>query len=277
MSIDPKLRELNIDLPACPATLVKLSLMMADDDASIADMAILIEADMALASAVVRTVNSAMFGLLKRVDTVHDAVRYLGMAQVASLTYEMGLRGAFPPTPLLQTLWDRAGIRGMAMGRIARQLDIDPWMAHTMGLFAETGRAVLYAYDRAQYTRINEGLGGQSVDEAALSAAEIEAFGVSHAALGAAMCQSWGLSREIADGVRSRLSVPSQWTLERPTVRKLLAIGAAVDALLLDPARAAKPQAVWAELQPTAQEVGLHFEAFQLATTRVCERLNMPT
>jgi hypothetical protein len=29
-------------------------------------------------------------------------------------------------------------------------------------------------------------------------------------------------------------------------------------------------------LQPTAQEVGLHFEAFQLATNRVCERLNMP-
>jgi HD-like signal output (HDOD) protein len=276
MSIDPKLRELNIDLPACPATLVKLSLMMADDDVSIADMAILIEADMALASAVVRTVNSAMFGLLKRVDTVHDAVRYLGMAQVASLTYEMGLRGAFPPTPLLQTLWDRAGIRGMAMGRIARQLDIDPWMAHTMGLFAETGRAVLYAYDRAKYTSINEGLGGQSVDENALSAAEIEAFGVSHAALGAAMCQSWGLSREIADGVRSRLNAPSQWGLERATVRKLLAIGAAVDALLLDPARAAKPQAVWAELQPTAREVGLHFEAFQLATNRVCERLNMP-
>ena len=31
MSIDPKLRELNIDLPACPATLVKLSLLMADE------------------------------------------------------------------------------------------------------------------------------------------------------------------------------------------------------------------------------------------------------
>jgi HD-like signal output (HDOD) protein len=276
MSIDPKLRELNIDLPACPATLVKLSLMMADENASIADMAILIEADMALASAVVRTVNSAMFGLLKRVETVHDAVRYLGMAQVASLTYEMGLRGAFPPTPLLQTLWDRAGIRGMAMGRIARQLDVDPWMAHTMGLFAETGRAVLYAYDRTQYTRINEGFSGSLVDEAALSAAEIEAFGVSHAALGAAMCQSWGLAREIADGVRTRLSAPSQWGLERPVVRKLLAIGAAVDALLLDPERAAKPQTVWAEMQTTASEVGLHFEAFQLATTRVCERLTVP-
>lgn len=271
MSIDPKLRELNIDLPACPATLVKLSLMMAEEDASIPQMAALIETDMALASAVVRTVNSALFGLLKRVETVHEAIRYLGMAQVAGLTYEMGLRGAFPPTPLLQTLWDRAGIRGLAMGRIARQLDVDHWQAHTVGLFAESGRAVLIAYDAKRYTELAQ----NPPSEDQLSAAEIEAFGVSHSALGGALCNAWGLAREVADGVRSRPQAPSQWAFERPTVRKLLAIGAAVDALLLNPARAAHPQAVWQELQPVADQVGLHFEAFQLATMRVCERLNV--
>ncbi len=266
MRIDPKLRELNIDLPACPATLVKLSLMMAEDSSSMAEMSTLIEADMALASAVVRTVNSAMFGLLKRVETVHE-----GVAQVAGLTYEIGLRGAFPPTPLLQALWNRAGIRGLAMGRIARQIDVDPWQAHTMGLFAETGRAVLVAYDPSHY----QALSGDAVpDEAALSAAEIEAFGVSHSALGAALCQAWGLAREVADGVRTRSQAPSQWTFERPTTRQLLTIGAAVDALLLDPARAAKPDDVWRELEPVADNVGLHVETFRTATTRVVERLN---
>lgn len=272
MSIDPKLRELNIDLPACPATLVKLSLMMADEASSMAQMAALIETDMALASAVVRTVNSALFGLLKRVETVHEAIRYLGMAQVAGLTYEIGLRGAFPPNPLLQTLWDRAGIRGLAMGRIARQLDVDPWQAHTMGLFAESGRAVLIAYDATRYAHVQHA----PTDEAALGAIEIEAFGVSHSAFGAALCKAWGLAREVADGVRCRAQAPSQWGQERPPVRKLLAIGAVVDALLLDDQRAADPQAVWRDMLPVAEQVGLHFEAFQLATTRVCERLNMP-
>lgn len=271
MSIDPKLRDLNIDLPACPSTLVKLSLMMADEGCSMAQMSALIETDMALASAVVRTVNSAMFGLLKRVETVHEAVRYLGMAQVAGLTYEIGLRGAFPPTPLLQTLWDRAGIRGLAMGRIARQLDVDPWQAHTMGLFAESGRAVLMAYDASRYVNLQH----NPPDEAALGALEIETFGVSHSALGAALCKAWGLAREVADGVRTRAQAPSQWAYERPPVRKLLAIGAVVDALLLDPMRSANPQAVWEEMLPVAEQVGLHFEAFQLATTRVCERLNI--
>ena len=271
MTIAPQLRNLNIDLPACPSTLVKLSLLMAEEDSSIDQLASLIETDMALSSAVVRTVNSALFGLLKRVETVHEGIRYLGMAQVAGLTYEIGLRGAFPPSPLLQQIWDRAGVRGLAMGRIARQLDVDPWQAHTSGLFAETGRAVLYAYDRQRY----QALDVDGNDEALLCAAEIEAFGVSHSALGAALCQSWGLSRDVSDSVRARPNTPSQWTQERPAVQKLLTIGAAVDALLLNPDRSGDPQAVWAELEPVAHQVGLHFEAFKLATMRVCERLNV--
>jgi HD-like signal output (HDOD) protein len=272
MTIAPQLRNLNIDLPACPSTLVKLSLLMAEEDCSIDQLSALIETDMALSSAVVRTVNSALFGLLKRVETVHEGIRYLGMAQVAGLTYEIGLRGAFPPSPLLQSIWDRAGIRGLAMGRIARQLDVDPWHAHTAGLFAESGRAVLYAYDRQRYSTLDANV----TDESLLCAAEIEAFGVSHSALGAALCQSWGLSRDIADSVRARPNAPSQWTQERTGVQKLLTIGAAVDKLLLAPPTTADANAVWQELEPVANQVGLHFQAFQLATTRVCERLNLP-
>lgn len=272
MSISPQLRNLNIDLPACPSTLVKLSLLMADENSSTDQLAALIETDMALSSAVVRTVNSALFGLLKRVETVHEGIRYLGMAQVAGLTYEIGLRGAFPPSPLLQSIWDRAGVRGLAMGRIARQLDVDPWQAHTSGLFAESGRAVLYAYDRQRYAALEV----DPTDEALLCAAEIEAFGVSHSALGGALCQSWGLSREVTDSVRARPNAATQWAQERPAVQKLLTIGAAVDALLLNPVRSDDPAEVWAELEPISHQVGLHFQAFQLATMRVCERLNIP-
>ena len=109
-----------------------------------------------------------------------------------------------------------------------------------------------------------------------LSAAEIEAFGVSHSALGAALCQSWGLSRDVSDSVRARPNSPEQWPQERPAVQKLLTIGAAVDALLLNPTSGGNPDEVWHELEPVAHQVGLHFQAFQLATMRVCERLNIP-
>ena len=58
-------------------------------------------------------------------------------------------------------------------------------------------------------------------------------------------------------------------------VQKLLAIGHAVDQLLLNPATTGDPEAVWADMEPLAHQVGLHFQAFQLATMRVCERLNV--
>lgn len=229
MSIDPQLRSLNIDIPACPETLVKLSLLMGQEEVRVDEMSSLIEADMALASAIVRAVNSALFGLLHRVETVHEAVRYLGMREVAGITYEMGLRAAFPPGPLLARIWDRAGVRGLAMGRIAQSLDLDPWLAHTGGLFAESGRAVLYAYDRQRYSQVEA---AAKDDEAALVAAEIAAFGVSHAALGAALCQSWGLASEVGAFVRARPAFVSDWAHETLRVRRLLAVGAEADRAL---------------------------------------------
>ena len=33
-------------------------------------------------------------------------------------------------------------------------LDVDPWLAHTAGLFAESGRAVLHVYDSARYSAL---------------------------------------------------------------------------------------------------------------------------
>lgn len=229
MPIDPALRSLDTDIPACPQVLVQLSLLMNDEGANVQAIASLIEGDMALASAVVRAVNSAMFGLLRRVETVHDAVRYLGTREVSAITFELGLRAAFPPGPLLDALWQRAGKRGLVMGRAAAQLDIDPWLAHTAGLFAESGQAVLFAHDPTRYAA----LAATSVQGSPKRVtAEIEAFGVSHAALGAALCHAWGVASEVAEAVRLRPVPAAEWSQQEASVRRLLALGGAVDRLL---------------------------------------------
>jgi len=45
--------------------------------------------------------------------------------------------------------------------------------------------------------------------------------------------------------------------------------------MILDPITTEQPDVVWAIIEPIAHQVGLHFQAFQLATMRVCERLNV--
>ena len=239
MAIDPSLRALDIDLPACPQILVKLSLLMHDEDANLQSIGALIEGDMALASAVVRSVNSAMFGLLRRVDSVSEAVRYLGTREVSALTFEIGLRGAFAPSPMLTALWDRAGKRGLVMGRSAATLDLDPWLAHTAGLFAESGQAALVAHDAEGYGEMAQA----QPDALERLDAEAASYGVHHAALGAALCHAWGLSGDIAASVRLRplalrglrdaaTGDTGPWLTEPLSVQRLLALGAAVDTAL---------------------------------------------
>ena len=151
MPLPDELRLLDADLPACPRTLLDMLVLLNDENAPVSAMATVIERDMALASAVVRTVNSAMYGLLRRVETVNEAVRYIGTREVAAITFATALRAAFPATPQLEALWDFAARCGSLMGRSATGLGLDPWRAHTAGLFARCGQAVLMAKYPAAY------------------------------------------------------------------------------------------------------------------------------
>jgi len=201
MSVNPELRRLDIDIPAQPEALVKLSLLMADEELNLAAASELIEADMALAAAVMKAVNSSLYGLKGRVQTVHQAVTYLGMREVAAITFEMGLRAAFPPAPELEPLWRRAATRGLVMGRLAQRLGLDAWAAHSAGLFEECGKAVLFRHARDHYRAMLRA----AAHDGDLVTLELAGFGVSHDALGAALCESWGLAPAAVSSVRQHV------------------------------------------------------------------------
>ena len=118
MPVDAQLRSLSIDIPAQPDSLVKLSLLLADDTVNLQAVSTLISADMALASAVLKAVNSSLYGLRGRVQSVQQAITHLGTREIASVTFAMGLKAVFPPAPELDPLWERASARGLLMGRI---------------------------------------------------------------------------------------------------------------------------------------------------------------
>lgn len=229
MTLPAALRRLDVELPACPRTLVQMLALMREPDASLQAMAELIESDLALAAALVRTVNSAMYGLLRRIETVGEALRYLGTDQVAAITYEVALRAAFPPTPAMEALWRRAGQGGLLMGRSARALQLDPLQAHTAGLFALSGRAVLLAHAGERYAALLEGLGH---DREALRAAEQEAFGITQGGYGSALCAAWGLAEDVVRYVREHGQPAAGWSRHAAPLRRLLALGTVVDALL---------------------------------------------
>ena len=209
MPVAPELRTLQIDIPARPESLVRLSLLMADDDMDLPSAAQLIEQDMALAAAVLKAVNSSLYGLRGRVQSVQQAITYLGLREVAAITFEMGLRAAFAPTAQLEPIWQRAAQRGLIMGRLAAAMGQDAWAAHSAGLFEECGKAVLFRHAPDHYASMLRA----ARDDVELASLELAGFGVSHDALGAALCESWGLGANAVASVRHHIEAQAQGEL----------------------------------------------------------------
>ncbi len=245
MSVNAELRSLAIDIPAQPDALAKLSLQLASDEVNLLELGRLVESDMALAAAVLKAVNSSLYGLDGRVQSVQQAITFLGLRDVAGITYELGLRAAFPPAAELQPLWDRATRRALTMGRLAQALELDAWTAHSAGLFEECGKAVLFRHAKDHYRSMLRA----ATDDAALKEMERVGFGVSHDALGAALCETWGLAAAAVASVRHHVAV--------------LAGG--------DLPAAADKQAVCA-LSVLANALLFGTEALDAAVTRVCQQ-----
>jgi HD-like signal output (HDOD) protein len=260
MPVDPQLRSLNIDVPAQPDSLVRLSLLLADEDINLQAVSALISSDMALASAVLKAVNSSLYGLSGRVNTVQQAITYLGTREVAAITFEMGLRAVFPPAPELDPLWERASVRGLLMGRIGQALSVDPWACHSAGLFEECGKAVLFRHAPDRYRQILAA--GQDDEELLLL--EHQTFGVSHDALGAALCESWGLAAHAVASVRYHVVVQATGELPLHLPRRAIcAISALAHALMNDPGR----------LDEVAEKVGPQAELDAMLAVRGARRV----
>lgn len=216
MSVNPELRKLDIDIPSQPQALLQLSLLLAEDDINLQAAAALVESDMALAAAVMKAVNSSLYGLKGRVQSVQQAITYLGMREVAAITFEMGLRAAFPPAPELDPIWLRAAWRGQVMARLAQRLSLDAWAAHSAGLFEECGKAVLFRHAPEHYRAMLRA----APDDAALVELERTGFGVSHDALGSALCESWGLGLAAVSSVRHHVQAQATRELPPPPAKR---------------------------------------------------------
>ena len=232
MPVEPQLRTLDIDIPSKPDALVKLSLLMTEDEVNLPAIAALIESDMALAAAVMKAVNSSLYGLQGRVQSVQQAVTYIGTREVAGITFEVGLRAAFPPADELEPIWRRATQRGLLMGRLGQALGLDAWAAHSAGLFEECGKAVLFRHAPDHYRSMLRAVGNDSD----LCLLEHRGFGVSHDALGAALCESWGLAAVAVASVRHHVTALASHVMPVPMSRRsVLAMSVLANTLVTAP------------------------------------------
>ena len=237
---------LRVELPPRPGVLVALGLEMQKAEPDFDRVSELVNADVGLGAAVIKTANSPYVGLGRRVTSVQQAIYYLGFAEVFVIVTGLLLRRAFPsPDPVMERVWEASAKRAALMGKLARDLRGLPRdRVHTCGLFENCGVAVLVMYAPG-YSR------DLAQIESAPNPQELERtqYGLDHAVIGEALVRTWGLSEEVALAVRYHHEPLDHDALNLPAEsRMLIALSTAVTEAL---ARSdGHPREDWAALSP---------------------------
>jgi HD-like signal output (HDOD) protein len=186
----------SIRIPPRPSLLADLQRELGAREPSPDAIARIVARDVGMAGALLKLANSSFYGGKRTAKSVEQAIMFLGMNQVAALMTGLLARDAIPAdSATLANFWDVSTRRAQAMVYLSRRLRIgEPDVAHTFGLFCDTGVPLLM--DRfAGYGSTFEA----ATTEAGrpFTAIEDERHSTNHAAVGCLLARNWGLSAEV--------------------------------------------------------------------------------
>jgi HD-like signal output (HDOD) protein len=187
----------SIRIPPRPSLLADLQRELACAEPSPQAIGRIIASDVGMAGALLKLANSSFFGGKRKAKSVDQAIIFLGINQVAALMTGLLARQVIgTDNAALATFWDISSRRAQAMLFLARKLRIgEPDVAHTFGLFCDTGVPLLMARFPDYAATFAE---AAEDPERACTVLEDERHSTNHAAIGSLLARNWGLSNEVA-------------------------------------------------------------------------------
>jgi HD-like signal output (HDOD) protein len=186
----------SIRIPPRPSLLADLQRELASPDPSPETIGRIVASDVGMSGALLKLANSAIYGGRRKAKSIEQAILFLGINQVAALMTGLLARQAIPAnSAALASFWDVSTRRAQAMVFLSRRLRIgEPDIAHTFGLFCDTGLPLLM--DRfADYGATYAAASLEA--ERPFTALEEERHATSHASIGCLLARNWGLSDHV--------------------------------------------------------------------------------
>jgi HD-like signal output (HDOD) protein/signal transduction histidine kinase len=191
------------NLPTLPHILVKLIKTCNQDKGSLKEISRIVEKDPSLAGKVLRLVNSAYYGLPRKVGNVEQAVTYLGTETVKNTAICASVLGVFHQAKgdsvfNMKLFW-RHSLKCALLARlIATKIRYgDPDEAFLSGLLHDIGRLVLYTNYKSDYSDLLE----MYRDRPDLLMAGETRLGGTHAEIGAWLLARWKFPSFLADSI----------------------------------------------------------------------------
>lgn len=172
-----------------------------DDLDRIAD---LIAADPGMAAAVLKTVNSPVYGFRRNVVAIRQAVLLLGLKSASQIVNGLQLRMAMQALPAggikLDEFWDTAQDVANIAAVVARQLNVGLVdEAYALGLFHNAGVAILALSQPGYLDAVRR---SYADPHANLTAIEFASVQTNHAAVGYRVARVWKLPPLLCDAIR---------------------------------------------------------------------------
>ncbi|MFM7260241.1 MAG: HDOD domain-containing protein [bacterium] len=194
------------NLPTLPVVALRVLELTSKPDVSLREIASVIENDPAIATKVLRTVNSSYYGLTRRCASIQQALAFLGLQTVKALVLGFSLArcvngGGDDEFSFDFTDYWRRSIYAAASAREIAKLarSCDPDEVFVASLVQDIGMVALWRAYGDRYLQVIELAKG---DHRRLAALEQRTFETDHTLVGAEMLSRWRFPEEVCDAVR---------------------------------------------------------------------------
>lgn len=191
------------NLPTLPKIYEELCDIMQSDQVDLRRVGELVGQDVALTSKVLKLVNSAFFGMRRRIYDPAEAASVLGLETLQSLvlaSHTFDRLGTMLEHFDVEAVWGhclRVGTMTKAIGQHEGLPHEQVEGCYLAGLMHDTGRLVMARALLASYDRVCAVVG----DGRKLAEIEKKAFGADHGEVGAYLLGLWGCSDFIVEGI----------------------------------------------------------------------------
>ncbi len=192
------------DLPTLPSVYFKVDKLLKDKEASIDNVARLIEIDPAMSSSILRLVNSAFYGLSSKSGSISHAVMILGFNAVKNAIVSVTVLDTLKIKDKFENFnitdfW-RHSISVAVLGRqLAEQSRlVAPEDAFVAGLLHDTGKIIMIKYFREDFGKVWKLMQEKKIS---FVDAEEEAASIDHVQIGAYLARKWQLPDAIVEAI----------------------------------------------------------------------------
>lgn len=181
------------ELPTLPSIAARVTAVARDPDSTPKDMAAVIGQDQSLTANLLRVVNSAYFGFLRRISNVAEAINLLGYNEVVNMTFAVAVVREFAYASAngfdRRAFWTHSISVATASQILAEGARYpQPDAAFTAGLLHDIGKLILDQFFPEPFGEVMRRI---RQDGMTSRAAEEAVVGVTHAEIGEWIARSW--------------------------------------------------------------------------------------